>query len=154
MPHQRAWPSPVNDRSSPLSHRRSRCHGDNGCVPTVRPTRLHHLLSKFSAMKLKHVYLLLCVLGTLWPYEQFFQFVGDNGLDFRLFHDELFGSHASAFFAVDVVVSSIVLWVFVFAEGRRLKMRNLWAPVVANLLVGVSLGLPLFLYMREGALER
>jgi len=28
-------------------------------------------------------------------------------------------------------------------------MRNLWAPVAANLAVGVSLGLPLFLYMRE-----
>jgi hypothetical protein len=28
-------------------------------------------------------------------------------------------------------------------------MTRLWAPVVASLLVGVSLGLPLFLYMRE-----
>ena len=100
-------------------------------------------------MTLKHVYLLLCVLGALWPYQQFIEFVLDNGLDFRLFHDELFGSHASAFFTLDVVVSSIVLWVFVFTEGRRLRMRHLWAPIAANLLVGVSLGLPLFLYMRE-----
>jgi len=34
-------------------------------------------------------------------------------------------------------------------EGRRLMMGGLWAPVAANLVVGVSLGLPLFLYMRE-----
>jgi hypothetical protein len=46
-------------------------------------------------------------------------------------------------------VSSVVLWVFVFTEGRRLGMKNLWAPIAGNLAVGVSLGLPLFLYMRE-----
>jgi hypothetical protein len=42
-----------------------------------------------------------------------------------------------------------VLWVFVFLEGRRLAIARLWGPIAANLLVGVSLGLPLFLYMRE-----
>jgi Protein of unknown function DUF2834 len=104
-------------------------------------------------MKLKHIYLGLCVLGALWPYLQFTKFVFDNGLDIRLFHDELFSSHASAFFVLDVVVSSIVLWVFVFAEGRRLGMRHLWAPLIANVAVGVSLGLPLFLYLRERELE-
>jgi hypothetical protein len=33
------------------------------------------------------------------------------------------------------------------------KARHLWAPIAANLAVGVSLGLPLFLYMRENALQ-
>lgn len=32
-------------------------------------------------------------------------------------------------------------------------MKHLWAPIAANLAVGVSLGLPLFLYMREQRLE-
>ncbi len=48
-----------------------------------------------------------------------------------------------------MIVSSLVLWAFVLVEGRRLSMTRLWAPVAANLLVGVSLGLPLFLYLRE-----
>jgi hypothetical protein len=104
-------------------------------------------------MKLKYIYFGLCVLGTVWPYLQFIEFLRDNGFDLRTFHDELFGSHASAFFVLDVVVSSIVLWVLVFTEGRRLGMRYLWAPVVANIAVGVSLGLPLFLYLRERRLE-
>lgn len=55
---------------------------------------------------------------------------------------------------MDVIVSSVVLWVLVAIEGRRAAMRHLWAPVAANLVVGVSLGLPLFLYMREKQLER
>jgi hypothetical protein len=39
--------------------------------------------------------------------------------------------------------------VFVFTDGGRHGVKNPWAPVLANLAVGVSLGLPLFLYMRE-----
>jgi len=33
-------------------------------------------------------------------------------------------------------------------------MSRLWLPVASVLLVGVSLGLPLFLYLRERELER
>ena len=53
------------------------------------------------------------------------------------------------FFGLDVIASSFVLWLFVFSEGRRIGMRHLWLPVLASLVVGVSLGLPLFLYMRQ-----
>jgi hypothetical protein len=52
------------------------------------------------------------------------------------------------------IVSSLVLWFLVYLEGRRSGIRHLWLPVAANLLVGVSLGLPLFLYMRERRLEQ
>jgi hypothetical protein len=48
----------------------------------------------------------------------------------------------------------LVLWAFVVIEGRRAGMKHLWAPIAANLAVGVSLGLPLFLYMRERSLRR
>ena len=47
-----------------------------------------------------------------------------------------------------------VLWTFIALEGRRLGVRHLWAPAVASLVVGVSLGLPLFLYLRQAQLER
>ena len=58
-----------------------------------------------------------------------------------------------AFFGLDVLVSALVLFVFVAAEGRRLAMTLLWLPIVATLLVGVSLGLPLFLYLRQRRLD-
>lgn len=54
---------------------------------------------------------------------------------------------------MDVLVSSMVLRVFVFVEGRRSGVTDLWAPLAANLAVGVSLGLPLFLYMRQTRLN-
>ena len=104
-------------------------------------------------MKPKALYLLLCIAGTLLPYSQLVPFVRENGLDLRLFVEQLFATRIGAFFGWDVIVSSVVLWVFVLVDGRRAGVRNLWAPIAANLAVGVSLGLPLFLYMREKRIE-
>ena len=104
-------------------------------------------------MNLKITFLILCVLGTLLPLSQFIPWVVDNGLDVPLFFQELFSTKIGGFFGIDVIVSAIVLFVFVFSEGKRLKMTNLWLPIMATLSVGVSLGLPLFLYMRQKQIE-
>ena len=100
-------------------------------------------------MRPKHLYLALCFLGALLPLAAFLPFLRSQGLDVHGFVTQLFATPVSRFFAWDVIVSSLVLWTFVFVEGRRLGMSRLWAPIAANLLVGVSLGLPLFLYLRE-----
>jgi Terpene cyclase DEP1 len=100
-------------------------------------------------MTAKSIYLALCLLGTVLPYSQLVPFVRDHGLDGRLFLQQLFSTPVSGFFGMDVLVSSLVLWVFVYIEGRRGGVRGLWAPILATLTVGVSLGLPLFLYQRE-----
>ncbi len=105
-------------------------------------------------MNLKITFLILCVLGTLLPLSQFAPWVFENGIDVPLFFQDLFSTKISGFFAMDVIVSAVVLFVFIFAEGRRLEIPNLWLPVVATLSVGVSLGLPLFLYMRQSKIER
>ncbi|MDQ3280658.1 MAG: DUF2834 domain-containing protein [Acidobacteriota bacterium] len=98
---------------------------------------------------MKRVYLALVVAGTLLPYSQFVPFVIAHGLDVRLFFAQLFANRISAFFALDVIVASVVLWIFAVAEGRRCGVRHLWLPIAASLLVGVSCALPLFLWMRE-----
>jgi uncharacterized protein DUF2834 len=100
-------------------------------------------------MRPKHLYLGLSVMGTVLPYSQLLPFLRAHGLDARAFIDQLFATHIGGFFGWDVIVSSVVLWVMVVVEGRRAGLGHRWAPIVANLAVGVSLGLPLFLYMRE-----
>jgi len=105
-------------------------------------------------MRPKHLYLILCVAGTLLPYSQFVPFLREHGLDLHLFFAQLFANRVSGFFALDVIVSSLVLCVLVYVDGRRYRVKARWAPILANLAVGVSLGLPLFLYLRETRLER
>lgn len=100
-------------------------------------------------MKLKYLYIILCIFGTFLPLSQFVPWVVENGLNLSLFVQELFSTRISSFFGLDVIVSAVVVLVFIYTEGQRIKMRNLWLPSLATLSVGVSLGLPLFLYLRQ-----
>ncbi len=105
-------------------------------------------------MKLKTIYLVLCLLGTLLPYWQFVPWLAENGPNMSLFFQQLFANHIGAFFGMDIFVSAVVLLVFVRSESSRLRVRGRWLPLIAVLIVGVSVGLPLFLYLRELKLEQ
>ena len=104
-------------------------------------------------MRLRHVYLALCVLGAALPSWKLVPWLMDHGLNLSLLCQELFTTRIGAFFGLDVVVSAIVLLIFIVIEGRRLALSLLWLPILATLLVGVSLGLPLFLYLRQRQLD-
>jgi len=105
-------------------------------------------------MKARHFYLVCCVLGLLLPYSQFVPWLLEHGSNITLFCRELFANRISSFFAMDVIVSAIVLLWFIQSEGRRLRVGLLWLPTVGTLVVGVSFGLPLFLFLREVTLDR
>ena len=106
-------------------------------------------------MKAKTSYLLLCILGTALPYWQFIPWVAaHHGVPIPFFLNELFSTRIGSFFGMDVLVSALVLLIFGRVENSRLQIKNRWLVVPALLLVGVSLALPLFLYLREIALER
>jgi len=100
-------------------------------------------------MKPKMIYLALCFVGALLPYWQFVPWVVEHGINLPLLLRELFANRISAFFGMDVLVSAIVLVVFTRVESARLNIRRRWLPVLAVFTVGVSLALPMFLYMRE-----
>jgi hypothetical protein len=104
-------------------------------------------------MKPKTIYLALCFVGALLPYWQFVPWVIQHGMNLPLFVRELFANRISAFFGMDVLISAIVLIAFMRVESGRLKIRRRWLPVLAVLTVGVSLALPMFLYMRELRME-
>ena len=104
-------------------------------------------------MKPKTLYLALCLAGLLLPYSQFVPWVLQHGLNPALFVRELFANRISAFFGMDVIVSAVALLVFTRIESARLGIRKRWLVVIAVLTVGVSLALPLFLYLRELELE-
>jgi hypothetical protein len=100
-------------------------------------------------MRLKNVYLILCVLGMLLPYWQIVPWLTEHGLDLPLFFQELFETRVGAFFGMDVVVSAAALMFFAGSERKRVGARAVWLAALAVVAVGVSLGLPLFLYLRE-----
>lgn len=104
-------------------------------------------------MRLRHIYLGLCLLGAALPYSQLVPWLAAHNLNIPLLVSELFSTRIGAFFGLDVIVSAVVLFVLIGVEGRRLGVRRLWLPVIATLAVGVSLGFPLFLYLRQLKLD-
>ena len=105
-------------------------------------------------MKPKTVYLILCAFGVALPYWQLAPWLAEHGPDLPLFFAQLFENRVGAFFGMDVFVSAAALLFFAGVEGRRLGFRALWPAALAVACVGVSLGLPLLLYLRERRLER
>ena len=99
------------------------------------------------------LFLVAAILGAVLPLSYLFPFLASHGLDMPLFFRQLFQNNISAFFGVDVFVSALALLLFVYSEGRRRAMKNLWVYLLCTLLVGVSLGLPLFLFFRERKLN-
>ena len=99
------------------------------------------------------IYLILAILGFALPYSQLIPFFADNGFNLSLFWSQLFANRISTDFAFDLLVSSVVFWIFVYKEGTRLNIKNIWVYVVLNLVVGLSFALPLFLWVRSRHLK-
>ncbi len=96
-----------------------------------------------------YVYGVLCVLGTLLPFSQFLPWLTNNGPNLLLAVQQISGDQLSAFAWLDVIVSAVALIFFILIEGRHIGMKHIWLPIAGTCLVGVSLGLPLFLLMRH-----
>jgi hypothetical protein len=100
----------------------------------------------------QYVYLALFIIGTIVPYLSFVPWVFDHGFDISRLVEELFVNRISAFFGLDVIITTIVFWVFINWEGKRSGVP-LWPPIIASLTVGVSSALPLFLLLRERRIQ-
>jgi len=99
-------------------------------------------------MRPKPVYLGLAVLGAVVPYIQFLPWLLEHGVDLPLFFHQLHANRVSEFFAADVFVSAAVVLAFLIYERRRLGW-SWWLPVLGLVIFGVSVALPLLLYLRE-----
>jgi hypothetical protein len=99
-------------------------------------------------MKPRYVYLFLCWAGAILPYGQFVPWLREHGLNLPFFFEQLFANRVSGFFGVDVMVSAVVVFALAWFERVRLG-SHWWLPILGTVTVGVSLGLPLLLYLRE-----
>lgn len=102
---------------------------------------------------MKWTYSFLAIAGFLLPMSQFTPWVLEHGLDIGRFFADLFSNRIGGFFGMDVFVAAIVTILLIQQEGKRHQVKNLFFPILGTLIVGVSFGLPLFLALRERALE-
>ena len=94
---------------------------------------------------MKNLYLLLAVVGTVVPLAFFAAFFAGAGLDLPGFLRALFVNGAAGGFTADLLISSVVFWLFM--AGRPGPAA--WPFVVLNLTIGLSCALPAYLYWCE-----
>lgn len=92
-----------------------------------------------------------CVIGIVVPYWFALPFFLIHGTNFRLFVEEMFASRISSFFAADLIVSSMIFLSWSRRDARERKIGGWWLVLVSNLIVGLSLALPLYLLKRLDA---
>ncbi|KXF80779.1 DUF2834 domain-containing protein [Enterovibrio coralii] len=95
------------------------------------------------------IYLILAILGTLFPYAALVPWVIENGVNPSLFLADLLANPISVFAWIDVVISAIALIVFIITDGRQHDIRYRSLAIAGTLTIGVSFGLPFYLYLRE-----
>lgn len=98
---------------------------------------------------MKVVYLLLSLLGLLIPYGALVPWVVANGLNIPLIAEQAMANSISLFAWLDVVIAAVVLLLFIACDARANQVKGAIYPVIGTLIVGVSFGLPLYLYLRE-----
>lgn len=101
-------------------------------------------------MQRSNVYLALAVVGALVPWFYFARFFAAHGLGGN-FVGSLFANDASGGFTIDLLISSLAFWTYLFREASVRGIQRPWVYLVVNLLIGLSCALPLFLWARERA---
>ena len=100
-------------------------------------------------MNMKVLYLLLAVVGAIVPYIFLAQHFGTAGYGVKTFVDAIFATPAAGGFTTDVLISSLVFWIAMFARRSRGKGPNPALFIALNLLIGLSCALPAYLYADE-----
>ncbi|MCO4842527.1 MAG: DUF2834 domain-containing protein [Yoonia sp.] len=98
---------------------------------------------------IRKLYLALAVWGAIHPMFYFVQWFRAEGLDLGKMVDAWHANAASSGLVWDLTIAAIALTVFIIAE---VTSRRNWIGLIAipaTFGIGVSCGLPLYLYLRS-----
>ncbi len=98
---------------------------------------------------MRYVYALLAVIGTVLPWVYFGSYFADAQRE--PFAEVMLGSPLMTGFVADLSISIVAWLIWSFFDARANRIRGWWLTPVASVTVGLSLALPLYLWMRETA---
>jgi len=99
---------------------------------------------------MRTIYLALAILGAIIPLAFFAQFflAGELATTVPGFVPALFVNGAAAGFTADLLISSLVFWIFMWS--RRVSGPKMLPFIILNLTIGLSCALPAYLYAAAG----
>lgn len=97
---------------------------------------------------IRTVYLLLAIWGAIHPMYYFLQWFAAEGFDLGRMVDAWHANAASSGLVWDLTIAAIALTVFILSETVARKNWIGLIAIPATFGIGVSCGLPLYLYLR------
>lgn len=94
-------------------------------------------------------YFFLTLLGILLPYGALVPWLFNNGLDITRLVSDATANPISIFAWLDVFIAGVALIGFILVDGQRHNVKYRYFAVLGTLTVGVSFGLPMYLYFKE-----
>jgi hypothetical protein len=94
------------------------------------------------------VYGVLAVIAFVVPVVLGGMYVAKYGFDFQVIVDQATANGIAKIVLLDVMLSSIIFWVWMIPEAGRAGM-TWWYYIPLNLIIGLCFALALFLYNRE-----
>ena len=98
---------------------------------------------------MKKFYLTAAIIGAALPLYFFAAHFAEHGFGATAFAGAIFTNKASTAFAADLLLSAAVAFIFVGQDSKRLGTGKAWLMILGTCFVGLSFGLPLYLYFRE-----
>ena len=98
---------------------------------------------------MRSVYLALAIWGAIHPMYYFISWFQDNGWSLRAMIDAWYVNDATTGLTWDLTIAAVTLTIWIIAE---VAVRRNWSALIAipaTYCIGVSCGLPLFLFLRS-----
>lgn len=95
------------------------------------------------------LFLLLAIWGAIHPMAYFIAWFQANGFDLLAMVDAWHANDASSGLVWDLTIAAIALTVWIIVEAVQGKPRLGLLAIPATFCIGVSCGLPLYLFLRS-----
>ena len=103
---------------------------------------------------MKRFYLTTAIIGTITSWAFFAHFFYHHGFGPIGFALGLFANGAAGGFSADILISIAGFWGWATLDARRHRLKHYWVIYPAGCFLGLSLALPLYLYLRENVSEK
>nr|WP_187430297.1 DUF2834 domain-containing protein [Roseobacter litoralis] len=95
------------------------------------------------------VWLVLAIWGAIHPMSYFLQWFNANGYDLMAMVDAWHVNAATSGLVWDLTIAAVALTLWVIVDALNQKKWQYLIAIPATFMIGVSCGLPLFLYLRS-----
>tara|TARA_Y100000589_G_scaffold170179_1_gene161727 strand:+ start:596 stop:964 length:369 start_codon:yes stop_codon:yes gene_type:complete len=100
---------------------------------------------------LSYLYLLIAILGAIFPMLSNFHFANEYGLafDIRKFIQLANDNPAAESISRDLFIGASAIFIWIVNESKKLSIKNMWIVYVGTFLIAFAFSAPFFLFLRE-----